>query len=286
MHRSAHACGRLFSLLAAAVALAALVLPVWAADDKAAEKLLTDARQAFDQKNFAAALERYRDFLAKFADHKDAPAARLGLALTLFEQPEPDFAAAADQLQMIVGKKDFADQPAALYHLGVAQRGLGAKDRAKAGAVPPQEANQLNAQAKQRFQEAAKQFAAAAQAWTERAKNAEGKDMSPEYEWVVRASCNQAEMLLECEQAKEAQAAIAPLTKDARVARSKFSRPVLYLDGWARFLLKDFHGAGRSLSPLVSFGDAGSARMPATCSAASITWKRSVPRPWSSTKAS
>jgi cellulose synthase operon protein C len=257
MHQSARACARLCSLCAAAVALAALVLPALAADDKAAEQLLTSARQAFDQKNFPAALERYRDFLAKFADHKDAPAARLGLALALFEQPEPDFAAAVDQLQMIAGKKDFADYPAVLYHLGVAQRGLGAKDRAKAGPLPPQQADPLNAQAKQRFQEAAKQFAAAAQAWSERARNADAKDMSPEYEWVVRARANQAEMLLECEQAREAQAAIAPLVKDSRVAKSRFSRPVLYLDGWSRFLLKDYHAAGRSLTPLVSFGDAG-----------------------------
>src|SRR5262245_58478303 len=100
MHHLAYRCGRLFSLLAVAVSLAAIVLPAWAADDKAAEKALTEARQAFEQKNFQAALQRYRDFLAKFADHKDAPAARLGLALTLFEQPEPDFAGAAEQLQM------------------------------------------------------------------------------------------------------------------------------------------------------------------------------------------
>jgi TolA-binding protein len=257
MHLSARVCGRLFSLPAAFLALAAVVLPALAADDKEAARLLTEARQAFDQKNFPAALERYRNFIGKFADHKDAPAARLGMALTLFEQPEPDFAAAAEQLQMIAGKKDFPDYPAALYHLGIALRGLGGKDRAKAVTVPPQDANALNAQAKQRFQEAAKQFAAAAQAWNERVKNPNDKEMSPEYEWVVRARSNQAEMLLECEQAKEAQGVIAPLVKDARVARSKFARPVLYLDGWSRFLLKDYHGAGRSLSPLVPFGDAG-----------------------------
>jgi len=257
MHLSAHTCARLFSLLATAASLAALVLPALAADDKEAGRLLTEARQAFDQKNYQAALERYRNFVTKFADHKDAAVARLGLALTLFEQPEPDFAAAAEQLQMIAGKKDFPDHPAVLYNLGVALRGLGSKDRAKAGTVPPQEANPLNAQAKQRFQEAAKQFAAAAQAWSERAKNASDKEMSPEYEWVVRARCNQAEMLLECEQAREAQGVIAPLVKDPRVAKSKLARPVLYLDGWSRFLLKDYHGAGRSLSPLVPFGDAG-----------------------------
>src|SRR6185369_12019907 len=120
-----------------------IALSASAADDKAAEKALNDAKQAFSQKNFPVAVQRYRDYLAKYADHKDALTARHSLALALLELPEADYAGAIEQLQMLAGKKDLPEYPSALYHLGIAHRGLGVKDRAKVATVSPQDAAPL-----------------------------------------------------------------------------------------------------------------------------------------------
>lgn len=249
---------RSFALLVGALVLAVFLGALGAADDAAAAKALADAKQAFDQKNYPVAVQRYRDFLTKFADHKDAAAARLGLAQTLLELPEADAAGAIEQLQMLAAKKEAAEHPAALYHLGVAHRALAVKDRVKAATVPSGDAAPLLAQAKQRFAEAAKQFAAAALAFRERAKNVDpAAPLAPDLEAAVRAQCHQVECLIDAEQPKEAQAVVAGLVKDPRVLKSKFARLTHYYDGWTRFLLKDYHGAGRALAPIASFGDAG-----------------------------
>src|SRR5262249_34883598 len=52
-----------------------------------AQVLLDSARKAFDEQNYVIASERYREFLAKFADHKEAPAARFRFAQSLLESP-------------------------------------------------------------------------------------------------------------------------------------------------------------------------------------------------------
>jgi TolA-binding protein len=230
---------------------------VLAADDPAAERLLNEARQALEQKNYPAATQRYRDFVSKYATHKQAPAARFGLARCLLATPDPNFKGVVEQLQMIAGAKDLPEHPFVLYHLAVAQRGLGAKEKARAAGAPPQEAPKLDAVARERFTDAAKLFAAAAEAFLDRAKQAPGNDLTPEREWAILCRCDQAEMLLETDHAKEAQAVSAALLKDSLTGKSRHSRLALYYDGWSRFLLKDNLGAGRALNLIANFGDAG-----------------------------
>src|SRR5262249_14537351 len=136
--------------------------------DQQADMLLAAARRAYNDKNFPFAAERFREFLTKFGNHKDANAARYGLALALLDGPR-DYNGAVEQLAPLAGNKEFPEHGLVLYHLGLAKRGQGVKELAEATAKP-QEAAQRQANAKQRFEEAAAQFAAALPVFTAKLK--------------------------------------------------------------------------------------------------------------------
>src|SRR5207248_1172720 len=110
---------------------------------------------------------------------------------------------AIDNLQPLLGAKDFPDYPFVLYHFALAKRGQGVRELAEAVAKPP-EAPQHKANANQRFDEAVAQFAAAVGAFTARAKEpaADAKELPADLEWASRARCDQAEMLLRLNKAK------------------------------------------------------------------------------------
>jgi TolA-binding protein len=245
------------------VLLAALALAVGASrsaaqlsQDQAAAMLLGSARRAYNEKNYAFAAERFREFLSKHGGHKDANAARYGLALCLIDGPAKDYNGALQQLQPLAGERAFAEHPYVLYYLGLSQRGLGVQEMAMAVAKP-QEANQHRDAARQRFEEASKQFAAAATALGERVPKGEpaAKDTPMALEWAARARCDQAEMLLRLHKAKEAEAVAAPFLRDASLRKSRYRSLGLYYHGFSCFLLNDQLAAGRSLSLLTPFTD-------------------------------
>src|SRR5437879_4742036 len=76
--------------------------------EQQAELLLNSARKAHNDKNYAFATTKFREFLAKFGNHKDAPAARYGLALTLIDGPEKKYDEARELFQALATSKDFA----------------------------------------------------------------------------------------------------------------------------------------------------------------------------------
>jgi TolA-binding protein len=217
--------------------------------DQAADLLLNSARKAFNEKNYPFAADRFREFLQKHGGSPNAPAARYGLALALLETQPKNYAAAVEQLQPLSGNRDFPEHPQALYHLGLAQRGLGLNELAQAVAKP-NEAPQHRTAANARFGEAARSFAAAAEAFAARAgkppENA--KELPADLEWSARARCDQAQMELRQAKAKEAQALAAPFLKDPNLAKSRYRPLGLYLHGYASFLLGDYLTAGRSLN--------------------------------------
>src|SRR5581483_8559054 len=159
--------------------------------DQAADMVLNSARKAYTEKNYPFAVARFKEFLAKYGGHKNAPAARYGLALALIESPERDYAGAVEQLQPLAGNKAFADYPSVFYYLGLAQRGLGTKELALAVGKPA-ELPQRRATANQRFEEAAKQFTAALAAFAEKVKPvaAGAKELPAEWEWAARSRCD------------------------------------------------------------------------------------------------
>src|SRR5260370_832952 len=121
----------LFAWLVAVSPAAAQISP-----DQQAEMLLNSARMAYNEKNYAFAITKFREYLGKFGNHKHVPAARYGLALTLIEGPEKKYDEARDLLQPLASSKDFADRTLATYYVGVAHRGLGLQELAKADSQP------------------------------------------------------------------------------------------------------------------------------------------------------
>jgi len=237
--------------LAFAVAASAQVTP-----DQMAQMVLDSARKAYNEKNYPVAVQRFREFLAKFGNHKDLPAARYGLALALLDGHPKDYNGALEQLNALAGIKDFSEQPFVFYYQGLAQRGLGVQLLAQATAQPPQ-APQFKAQANQRFDEAAKHFASAVAAFAARVKDvpADAKALPIDLEWSARARCDQAEMQLRTLKSKEAVATTAPFTKGSPLVKSRYRGLGLYYHGFASFLLADLPNASRSLSQLAPFSD-------------------------------
>jgi TolA-binding protein len=224
--------------------------------DPQAQMVLDSARRAFNDKDYPFAATRFREFLQKYASHREAPAAHYGLALCLLQGPDRDHVAAAGELQPLAGNTSLPEHPFVLYYLGLAHRGQGVRALAQA-TIRPAEANQHQDTARQRFEEAAKHFAAAVTALDGRVpKKVPAAGPPPaEVEWAARARCDLAEMLLRQGRAKEAQAAAAPVAEQPRWAASRFRSQGLYYHALASFLLKDMTAAGRSLNRLTAMGD-------------------------------
>src|SRR5947209_2619957 len=153
--------------------------------------LLNSARKAYNEKNYPFAAGKFREFLGKYGGHKDAPAARYGLALTLIEGFDKNYNEARDLLQGLVNIKDFPERPFALYYLGLAVRGQGLAELQQAEGKPPPEVQQRQTSAKQRFGEAATFFTQALAAFDERLKGkpvpAGAKELPDDAEWAARA---------------------------------------------------------------------------------------------------
>jgi TolA-binding protein len=243
--------GTIFPL---ALVAALVVVPGLAADekaDRAAADMLAGARRAYAEKNYPAAGTRFREFLTRFPDHAEVPAARYGLALTLLHSAEPDYKGALEQLRHIAGEKRLPEHPFILYYLGLAERGLGIKEMSRTS--KPEETA-----AKAHFREALKHFTAASRAFAAQVQAPpapDRKDLPADLEWAARARCDQAEMQLRLQQVQEARTTAADLLKDPLLSRSRARELALYYHGFASFLLHDYLAAGRSLNLLTPFAD-------------------------------
>lgn len=223
--------------------------------DQQADMLLNTARKAHNERNYGLATAKFREYLAKFADKKDAPSARYGLALTLIDGPEKKFDEARDILQALAGVKDFPDRALAAYYAAVANRGLGLQDLAKADATP-NDAPKYRASAQQHFTSAIPQFQAAVTAFLARIDSPVEKDkLSHNAEWLARARCDLAEMQLRIGKAKEAQATVTLFVADPIWTKSQYTNLGRYYHGYASVLLKEHAAAQKSLSALTPFTD-------------------------------
>ena len=90
--------------------------------EEMAVQVLNAANKAYNEKQFAPATERYREYLKTFGNQKDANLARYGLGLCLLEAPQKDYKLAIENLNPVVGVADFAERPMALYYLALAHR--------------------------------------------------------------------------------------------------------------------------------------------------------------------
>ncbi len=224
--------------------------------DQAAELQLNSARKAFNEKNYPFAVQRFKEFLGKYAGHKHANDARYGLALAQIEAPDKNFAEARDLLQGLANAKDFPEQPFAQYYLGIAWRGLGIQELMIADAKPA-EAPQRRQAAQQRFEQAVAPLAVAIAVFSKKVPDAPGADqmLPADLEWSARARCDLAEIQLRLQKPKDAQATAAPFVKDPVLSRSKYRDLGRYHFGFASFLLKEYVPAQKTLGMLAPFGD-------------------------------
>jgi TolA-binding protein len=240
----------LFAWLVAVSPAAAQISP-----DQQAEMLLNSARKAYNEKNYAFAITKFREYLGKFGNHKDIPAGRYGLALTLIEGPEKKYDEARDLLQPLAASKDFADRTLATYYAGVAHRGLGLQELAK-GDNQPNEAAKQQASAQAHFGSAIPLFTQAITVFLSKVETPlENDKLTLEAEWVARARCDLAEMQLRVGRLKEAQTSAAAFVNDPLWSKSRYRNLGRYFHGYASVLLKDHVAGQRTLSMLAPFDD-------------------------------
>lgn len=223
--------------------------------DQQADMLLNSARKAFNEKNYAFATTRFREYLSKFGGHKENDAGRYGLALALIEGPEKKWDEARDLLQQLATKKEFGDRELAGYYAGVAVRGMGHRDLAEADAKPADAAN-YRASAQARFGEAIPLFTSALSAFNAKDDKVEdGNKLTLNGEWVARARCDLAEVQLRAGKLKEAQASAMLFVSDPVWTKSQYRDLGRYYHGYASVLLKDNIAGQKTLSLLAPFSD-------------------------------
>ena len=250
--------GRWFGILAVlATALAARPSAAFAADDPAAQ-LLQAGRQAYQECNYPQAADRFREFLQKYPQSAEVPAARLALGRILVEGPQKNYDAAKEVLMPLTDDKEYAERGQAFYLLGLSERGLGVHLFAQAKATP-NEAKQILPKALEHFNDAAMLFANASNAFTDRAERVEADEkapFSPDWEWALRAKCDQAEMLLRAEKFEKAASVLEKLLA-IPIMKSRYWHLVLYQHGQAAFALDDYPTAFRDLGQLAPYKDTG-----------------------------
>lgn len=220
--------------------------------DAAGLAILDTGRHAYNEGKFDVAAERFREFLKLNAQKKEAPAANYGLALSLLELPQKDYAAVIVALQPILGQTDSPDHPFALYYLASCKRNLGLIALEQAVAKPA-EAATLRKNAMDQFADAAKSFSAAADVFAGLGKAKPAAEAFSDREWMSRCRCDQGDMLLRLEKNKEVLEIAQKLIDDKDVVKSSFRGLALYQVGCASFALKDYMSAGRALSQLAPF---------------------------------
>ncbi|MCS7168029.1 MAG: tetratricopeptide repeat protein, partial [Gemmatales bacterium] len=221
--------------------------------EQQAQVLLDSAHRALNEKHYDAAIARYREFLQKFPNHTQANQARYGWAVALLEGPSRDYKTAAELLHPVLGQADFPFRPFAVYYAGWAQRGLGWQALRESYGKPPDQSANLQREAQARFEQAAKHFESAVGAFAQHFAQAEKDPQAPWRDWLARARCDWAEMLLHTNRPKEALTAVEPFSHDPNLARTPYRLAARYYEGQARLLLGDPAGAGKALAELAPF---------------------------------
>ena len=165
--------------------------------------------------------------------------------MALLEVPDKNFTDIIPAFQQAAGAADFIDRPLAAYHLAYAHRLMGNAEYALAMARPNEMPQHLQV-ASQRFDDAAREFTAAIPLLAAQAKaHAPAADSVPsaEAEWLNRANCDLAEMLIRTNKFKEAKQTIEPLVNDPAAGKSRYHLLAVYHLGYANFALRDYVAA-------------------------------------------
>lgn len=236
--------------------------------------LLNTARSAFNDGNYAVAVDRFRDYLRLGVGGRyELAAGRYGLGVSLIEGFK-DYKGALEVLAYPAQVPTFSDRPYALYYLAVAYRGVGDGMHKAAATQPATQPTTLQQQrhGDTNYMYAAANFGAAADAFEKAADGAAGGPSAPAgagdakagetkpagapptpLEWVARARCDQAEMLIRTGRFKEAVTAAKSVLDNPALAKSRYREQAAYYHGYGCFGLRDYAGAVQSLSTLAPF---------------------------------
>jgi len=211
--------------------------------------VLNSARRAYNEKDYAFAVERFREFLAKFGTSPDAVHAKLGLAMAILESgltAEEDCQTAVAQLSEVVKSQDFPQRPIALYYLGAGHRALARIALARAGESKEKATEHLGAALKS-FEAAATHLATAADALKEGlAPSEEGQPLSEKWEWVARAQCDQVEALLRAGKPQQALETAERSLANGVLKKSRSRDLAYYYHGFAAYRLSEAADASES----------------------------------------
>ncbi len=188
--------------------------------------MLLARRKAYNEKQWVFAAGKFREFLGKFGQHKEAGAARYGLALTLLETPGANLNEPRELLQALAGKKDSPDYAFVAYHLGLALRTQGIQEL-KQSDTNPNAAAAHRGNAQKRFEEAPAPLTSALTEFSSKTKDIakDVKELPVDVEWAARARCDLAELQLRLSRAKNAQNSAAPFLKGTTVKPEPLSGP-------------------------------------------------------------
>jgi cellulose synthase operon protein C len=225
--------------------------------DQQAEILLNAALKGQNDKQYTFAVNKYREYLQKFGGHPRANSARLGLGQLLIESPERNLEAAIEAISPAAGAAQFAEQYQAAFLLAFAQKELGLNELAKIPGKSPPEIQQIRQRADARFNEADRWFKETAAILERKVGKLEAIEKSRETEinWMLRAKSEWCEIEIRLNRPKEARTVLDPIIANKTLMNTTLRKQLLYLHGYASFLLQDYLVAGRSLSQLVPFND-------------------------------
>ncbi len=207
--------------------------------------LLNSARTAFNDRNYAFAVDRFREYLKTAPKGADLASAQYGLGMSLLAGPR-DLESAQAALTAAVNTPDFPERPYALYYLATSTRQLAQDLSQQAAGKPITEIAKILQQANAKLAQAAAYFAVAADAFG-----------PAKADFFARARCDQAEVLLRLGQYTKAHEAIEPIATSDAFKNNPLRSLALYYHGYASFGLKDYVAAGKSLAQLAPFEENG-----------------------------
>jgi len=205
--------------------------------ERKAAALLTEAKQAYEQKNYGPSVAKYREFLAQNPKGAEATAAHFGLAMSLAAMPDRDWNAIAAELQPIVDSPDMPDKGRAQYWLGAAIVVTGQQQLA--GVQRPAEQRDLVAKAMARIEDGAGRLAAAA-------RTGAG-------EWAARSRVDAGDAYNQCGKCKEAAELTKPFVTDPALAKGSLRPAALLVLGEAQVRLHDYPAAFATLAGIAPF---------------------------------